>query len=125
MTRHSRGNNSIGPLIVSRRGFLKIGCTSLGTLGFTAAMNRFGMMSALAGSPSDYRALVCVFLFGGNDSNNLIVPTDATRLAQYGTARADLALAANTLLPIADSHGNPYGLHPGLPEIQKLYTQKA
>jgi uncharacterized protein (DUF1501 family) len=125
MTRHSPGNKSIGPLIVSRRGFLKIGCTSLATLGFTATMNRFGMMSALAGSPSDYRALICVFLFGGNDSNNVIVPTDVPRLTQYSAARADLALAANTLLPIGDSHGNPFGLHPGLPEIKKLYTQKA
>ena len=91
MTRHSRGNKSIGPLIVSRRSFLKIGCTSLATLGFTAAMNRFGMMSALAGTPSDYRALVCVFLFGGNDSNNVIVPTDVPRLTQYSAARADLS----------------------------------
>jgi uncharacterized protein (DUF1501 family) len=125
MKPQQRGKHSFGPLILSRRSFLKIGCSSVATLGITAAINRFGMMSALAGAPSDYRALVCVFLFGGNDSNNLIVPTDTTRLAQYGAARAELALAANTLLSIGDSHGNPFGLHPGLPEIQKLYTQKA
>ena len=125
MRRHAHGKKSIGPLIVSRRSFLKIGCSSLATLGITAAMNRFGMMSALAGATSDYRALVCVFMFGGNDSNNLIIPTDVPRLTQYSAARAGLALAANTLLPIADSHGNPFGLHPSLPEIQKLYGQKA
>jgi uncharacterized protein (DUF1501 family) len=120
----SNSPRPIGPLIISRRGFLRVGCCSLATLGITAAMNRFGMMSALAGAPSDYRALVCVFLFGGNDSNNVIIPTDSTRLAQYGQLRGDLALAANTLLPIGDSLGNTYGLHSGLPEIQNLYNQK-
>ena len=125
MKRRARGKKNLGPLIVSRRSFLKVGCCSVATLGITAAMNRFGLMSALAGTPMDYRALVCVFLFGGNDSNNVIVPTDTNRLTQYSQARANLALASNTLLPIGDSHGNPFGLHPGLPEIQKLYNQKA
>jgi len=114
-----------GPLILSRRSFLKVGCCSVATLGITAAMNRYGMMSALASASTDYRALVCVFLFGGNDSNNVIVPTDIPRLTQYQQLRGDLALAANTLLPIGDSHSNTYGLNAQLPEIQTLYSQKA
>ncbi|HYL60113.1 MAG TPA: DUF1501 domain-containing protein [Candidatus Acidoferrales bacterium] len=123
--RNSGRAAGIGPAIISRRGFLRLGCTAVATMGMSAALNRFGMMSALAGATADYRALVCVFLFGGNDSNNVIVPTDNTRLTQYQQARADLALAANTLLPIGDSHGNTYGLHPALSNIQSLYSQKA
>ena len=125
MKRNGRRQAGIGPLIISRRGFLKVGCCSVATLGITAAMNRFGMMSALAASAPDYLALVCVFLFGGNDSNNLIVPTDIPRLTQYQQLRGNLALAANTLLPIGDSHSNTYGLNAALSEIQTLYTQKA
>src|SRR5216683_1295217 len=124
MKRHRKQTGG-GPLILSRRSFLKVGCCSVATLGITAAMNRFGMMSALASASTDYRALVCVFLFGGNDSNNVIVPTDIPRLTQYQQLRGDLALAANTLLPIGDSHSNTYGLNAQLPEIQTLYSQKA
>src|SRR5216684_3745818 len=80
MKRHDRKQTGIGPLILSRRNFIRVGCCSVATLGITAALNRCGMMSALAGAAADYRALVCVFLFGGNDSNNLIVPTDIPRL---------------------------------------------
>ncbi len=59
----------------SRRGFIKIGAASVGSL----ALRPFGLLPALAQSSSpDYRALVCVFLFGGNDSNNMIVPVDDT-----------------------------------------------
>lgn len=125
MKGHGSSQGGVGPLILSRRSFIRLGCCSVATLGITAAMNRFGMMSALAGTATDYRALVCVFLFGGNDSNNLIVPTDIARLTQYQQLRGDLVLAANTLLPIGDSHSNTYGLNAQLPEIHTLYTQKA
>src|SRR5260370_40076312 len=112
----------VGPLILSRRSCIKLGCCSVATLGMTAAMNRFGMMSALAGGITDYRALVCVFLFGGNDSNQLIVPTDIPRLTQYQPLRGDLAFGANTLLPINHSHCNDYGLNVQLPSIHTVYT---
>ena len=48
----------------------------LGGFGLAAHFSRFGLLNAYAPSSGDYRALVCVFLFGGNDSNNMIVPTD-------------------------------------------------
>ena len=58
----------------SRRDFLKRTCCTAAA-GFAAAsFNRFGLVNALAQSSQDYKALVCVFLFGGNDSNNMIVP---------------------------------------------------
>jgi hypothetical protein len=57
------------------------------------ALRPFGLLPALAHSGSDYRALVCVFLFGGNDSNNTIVPMDAS-FKTYTSIRASLALNA-------------------------------
>ena len=47
----------------------------------TLALRPFGLLPAMAQSGPDYRALVCVFLFGGNDSNNTIIPTDDTNFA--------------------------------------------
>jgi uncharacterized protein (DUF1501 family) len=77
-----------------------------------------------AQSPSpDYRALVCVFLFGGMDGNNMVVPTDSSAYAAYARGRQGVALVANTLLPI-QAQGAAYGLHPSLTDLQKLYTDK-
>ena len=64
----------------SRRDFLKRSCCTAAA-GFAAAsFNRFGMVNALAQSSQDYKALVCVFLFGGNDSNNMVVPLSSSRI---------------------------------------------
>ena len=63
----------------SRRGIIRLGTASVGTL----ALRQFGLMPALAQSVTDYRALVCVFLFGGNDSNNTIIPTDDASYTAY------------------------------------------
>ena len=59
----------------NRRDFLK-SCCSLGTTAVAANLTRLGLLSANAQGTSDYKALVCVFFFGGNDSNNMIVPID-------------------------------------------------
>jgi uncharacterized protein (DUF1501 family) len=73
----------------------------------------------------DYRALVCIFLYGGNDANNLLVPTDATSYAAYAAARQSLAIPQASLLPITPltSDGRSYGLHPGCPELRDLFAQ--
>ena len=64
----------------SRRDFLKRTCCTAAA-GFAAAsFNRFGLVNALAQSSQDYKALVCVFLFGGNDSNNMVMPFQQQRL---------------------------------------------
>jgi len=109
--------------IISRRGFLRLGCCSAATIGITSFMSKFGLMSAFAQSASPYQALVCIFLFGGNDSNNVLIPVDS-RYTQYQSIRGNLALAEASLLPIAAVDGTPYGLHPNVPEIQSLYNSK-
>ena len=84
----------------SRRDFLKRSCCTAAA-GFAAAsFNRFGMVNALAQSAQDYKALVCVFLFGGNDSNNMVIPLSSSGYASYQQTRSVLALPQAGLLPI-------------------------
>ncbi len=70
--------------------------------------------------PSDYKALVCLFLNGGNDANNLIVPSDTSGYAAYAAARANLALPRTDLLSLAPkttSDGRSFALHAAVPEL--------
>src|SRR5258708_36687801 len=108
----------------TRRDFIRLSCCSAPTLSTLAGLGRFGMMSALAAGPTcaDYKALVCLFLFGGNDSNNLIVPMDTSRFSLYQTARGNpsmggLALTQSSLVTLAPG---AYGMHPAAPELAAL-----
>ena len=98
-------------------------CTAA-SFGMSAALGRLNMIHAMAAAPSTgYQALVCIFLFGGNDSNNLLVPNDSAGYANYATIRSTLALPQNSLLPIIAKSGNvPYGLHPNLTNLQGLFN---
>ncbi len=71
-----------------------------------------------------YKAIVCLFMYGGNNSFNWFVPTSATQYATYATSRSNLALPVNSLLPLngTASDGASYGIHPSCPEIQSLYN---
>jgi uncharacterized protein (DUF1501 family) len=72
---------------------------------------------------TDYRALVCVFLFGGNDSYNMLVPNTSAEYQAYATSRQNLALLQSDLLPITPaSSGTPdFGLHPSMAGVQSLF----
>jgi uncharacterized protein (DUF1501 family) len=83
-------------------------------------MRPFGALNALAQSSGGYKALVCVFLFGGNDANNTLIPFDTTGYGKYSSLRGDLALAQNTLLPLTPAPN--FALHPSLPDIQTLFN---
>jgi uncharacterized protein (DUF1501 family) len=109
----------------TRRDFL---CTSgrvLGALAVAAGVQKFGLVNALA-APANYRALVCIFLNGGNDGNNTLVPLDPPAYAAYAGVRnaSGLAIPDTTLLPITPpSVGVPFGLHPSLVELEQLFEQ--
>lgn len=77
---------------------------------------------ASAQTSADYKALVCVFMFGGNDGNNVIVPMETTEYGQYTRGRAQLALSLQDLLPIS-GQGKAYGLHPSLTGVRTLYQR--
>jgi uncharacterized protein (DUF1501 family) len=99
----------------SRREFLKgMGCTLLTRAAVVAGAERLLTMNAFAQSP-DYRALVCIFMFGGNDSNNVIIPYDG--YGDYDAVRGGtgIQIPQNNLLQISPpSGGATFGLHPAL-----------
>jgi len=109
----------------SRRDFLKRTCGTAAA-GFAAAsFNRFGLVNALAQSAQDYKALVCVFLFGGNDSNNMVIPLSSSGYASYEQTRSVLALPQAGLLPITPpSVGSPFGFHPRFTGLRSLFNQQ-
>jgi uncharacterized protein (DUF1501 family) len=111
--------------MVTRRKFLgQASCAAVGSTAVLSTVLDLGMWNVLAQtSGGDYRALVCLFLGGGADSFNMLVPRGAAEHAEYAQVRRDLALPLETLLPItpATPDGREYGLHPGLLELQGLF----
>lgn len=105
---------------MQRRSFL----IHAGALTGTAALGQLGLLAARAATTQDnYKALVCIFLAGGNDGNNMVVPVDAAGYTNYAAVRGDLALPQAQLLPIEESGGVlRYGLHPALTGTQSLWT---
>ena len=112
----------------SRRRFIQRSA-ALAALALGAQRNLIDLVPpAQAQATGDYKALVCVFLFGGNDGNNTIVPYDTAGYAQYAAVRSSasgIQLAQGSLLPIhPSSAATPYGLHPSLPELATLFGQR-
>jgi uncharacterized protein (DUF1501 family) len=105
---------------VNRRSFIKY--ASLAAAGNAAALRPFGALNALAQSTTDYKALVCIFLFGGNDANNTLVPFDTAGYANYATIRGPLAIAQSQLLQLSAMPN--FALNPNLPDIQTLFDNK-
>ncbi len=114
---------------LSRRKFLGACCASVTATGMLSALAQLRMIGAVAqpgatnlrltpaaAPQTDFKALVCIFLAGGNDANNLIGPYDAATYAAYATGRGALALPQASLLGITPktSDGRTWGLHPAL-----------
>ncbi len=116
-------------VLQTRREFIRqAACAALGTAAMTAAIRDLRFMNAAVAQSTmpDYKALVCVFLQGGNDSNNLIVPTLQAEYDSYAAIRTPvLAIPQSALLPISPttSDGHEYGLHPCCPELQTLFGE--
>ncbi|MDP9108595.1 MAG: DUF1501 domain-containing protein [Pseudomonadota bacterium] len=98
------------------------------------AMNLMTMGSAAAqAAPTDYKALICLFLQGGNDSHHMVLATDPTAFNAYTAIRkttdaAQIALDPASLLPIvpatAQAVSSGFGLHPNLGGVQRLFAAK-
>ena len=114
---------------VSRRQILKA-AAALPFSGMLApiALNLAGAESAAAQPSEGYRALVCLFLYGGNDHTNTVVPYDLPSYSEYFNARSSIALtrdklAATSIGPSASQGGREFALHPALLNISRLYRE--
>jgi uncharacterized protein (DUF1501 family) len=101
-------------------------CAAVGTTALVSTVWDMRMISAAAAAtlPTDYKALVCLFLYGGNDGNNLLIPTDPTTFNFYAAARSALTITQSQALPIQPltNDGHTYGLHPACSELQGLFN---
>jgi len=100
-----------------RRRFL-LGSAALGA---TSALPGLGVLDAAAQAAGDYKALVCVFLYGGNDSNNTVVPIQSAEYQQYAAPRAGLAIPQGNLVPLNQGAATRFGLHPSLAPLQPVW----
>lgn len=107
----------------SRRSSLKL--TALAPL-----MLGGGMMGGLTraafaqtASATDYRALVAIFMYGGNDGNNMLIPLDVAGYADYQSGRGRLALARSELQAInpINTQGRPFAMHPSMSAVASLF----
>jgi uncharacterized protein (DUF1501 family) len=114
---------------LSRRTFLRqAGCAALTTTSLASTILDLKMMGALsqahAQSLGGYKALVCVFLYGGNDGFNMLIPTATEDLALYQAGRNELALNSGLLLPLnaLNTSGRTFALHPNMSRLQGLFN---
>ena len=120
----------------TRRHFLGQCCAAVGTTGILSTLAQLRATAAVtsvdsatpapgraAATPSDYKALVCLYLNGGNDANNLLIPA-GSGYAAYASQRGILALPSANLLSLSPrtSDGRSWALHPGVTELRNLFT---
>lgn len=122
-------------LLINRRGFIRnAACAALGTAGMGNCLRDLQFINAaLAQGPySDYKAMVCLFLAGGNDTNNMIIPTLSSEYASYANIRTPVLAIPNSdggpataqsLAPLNSLGGRTFGLHPGMFELAQMFNQ--
>jgi uncharacterized protein (DUF1501 family) len=118
---------------INRREFIRrAACAAVGTVGMTTAIRDLRLMNAAVAQSNinDYKALVCIFLAGGNDSNNMIVPTIPAEYNNYAAIRSNILALPLTgsqynIIPVTslnpDNHS--YGFHPACPELATLFGE--
>jgi uncharacterized protein (DUF1501 family) len=118
-------------MAITRRDFLRSSACAVGSMALASSIDTFSVVHALTPqAASDYKALVCVFLNGGNDGNNMFVSLDqyngpaGSLTTGYSNVRsaAGLAIAQASLLPVSPVSGGSYGFHPNMPEMQTLFN---
>jgi len=113
---------------MKRRNFLhRAACLAASSAAFTALSSKFSLVNAASRNllgGTEYRALVCVFLYGGNDSFNMLVPYDQSPYNTYAGTRGIVAVPRNQLLQATPTaNGAAYGFHPSMPELRTLFNQ--
>lgn len=113
---------------MNRRKFLyDAGCASIGGSTLLSSVLNLSALNASAGNQdtSDYKALVCILLAGGNDSFNMLVPHGTSEYQEYQEVRSGLAIPQSDILSLSngDNNNRTLGLHPSLTNIRDLYNQ--
>lgn len=107
--------------LATRRAWLQRSLALGGALG-TGGLANLLLGSSQPAHAADYKALVCVFLYGGNDGMNMVVPVDTNLHAQYASVRGGLAVPRQRLLPLG---ATGHGLHPAMSALMPLWEQGA
>jgi len=108
-----------------RRRFLKKLALGVGSTSVLAMQGKLQLMQSAIAASSDYshltdhKSLVCIFLFGGNDSFNMLVPYQQAAYQQYANSRKGMALSRESLHPL---QGGEYAFHSSLPKLQQIYN---
>ena len=112
---------------LSRRDFLKKSAlATLGSSSLFSLVSQFNLAHAQTTAFNDYRALVCVFLYGGNDAYSMLIPHSQSEYNSYANTRRNLALPRSQIIPVSPLNSQPadYGLHPELADIANLFANK-
>ncbi len=120
--------NDSTTLPIHRRDFFRqSACAALGVTGVVNTLANLRLFNAAMAQnlpDNDYRALVCLFLNGGNDSNNLLVPRSGGFRNDYETGRGILQIPADQLHPIqAINDRRDFGLHPSAGPLRDLFNE--
>ncbi|MEO1831097.1 MAG: DUF1501 domain-containing protein [Akkermansiaceae bacterium] len=116
---------------LSRRSFLgESACAALGSASIMSTLLSLkvannAVAADLPTDSEDRKTLVCLYLHGGIDSYNVLVPNDTTRYADYAATRTNLALPRQSLLPLSQvvtGDGQEYAIHPSMGELQELFN---
>lgn len=116
---------------MNRRSFLgQSACAGLGLTGMLSTLGTLRLFNATLsaqGVPdgdNDSKAMICLFLYGGNDANNLLIPRDTSAYAAYERDRGILALPRENLLPLnwAGDDGREFGFHPAMAPLHSLFN---
>ncbi|SMF53909.1 Uncharacterized conserved protein, DUF1501 family [Alteromonadaceae bacterium Bs31] len=110
--------------ITRRHFFNRCNALALGSSSSLATLTSLQLAHAQTEPAENYKALVCVFLFGGNDAFNMVVPRNTDAYDTYAASRRELKVEQQDLIAVNNTQqaGMEFGLHPALADIAKLYT---
>jgi uncharacterized protein (DUF1501 family) len=118
---------------MKRRDFVRNSvCAAVSGAAFSSLVTQMQLAHAatpriVLGGGNDYRALVCLYMYGGNDSCNMVVPRSGSHYTTYSATRGAIALPSAQLRPLNPinpaSDGGVYGLHPSMSHLADLFNQ--
>ena len=116
--------------ITRRKFFGQASCAAIGTTTLLSSLVSLKGLAAAAVANSstmldpEYKALVCIFLSGGNDSFNMLMPRDQAEYNDYAATRSNLAIPLNEMLPVFPDNagGRLFGIHPSMTRSQQLFN---